>query len=193
MKLERAEGSLLKRSGTVQVKEVQLEVPDSRSGKQKILDLVTEVACLRPGCLPILGFDWITRHCDKLRVTSPYGLELKCALEIEEVTDFSHFDEIQEHVKCVSLIHTGEMESPRVPTGQVFDVMQITVTENLRELAETLSTQYKDFVRIFGIEAHDILPTHGEQDMTITLELGKETLLGKLYPLSLDELELLKK
>jgi len=76
MRLESADGSLLKRSGTVQVKQVQLEVPDARSGKQKIFYLVTEVPCLEPGCPLILGFDWITAHCDKLRVTSPYSLEL---------------------------------------------------------------------------------------------------------------------
>jgi len=126
LRLESANGSLLKMSGTVQVKQVQLKVPDARSGKQKILDLVTEVACLEPGCPLILGFDWITAHCDKLRVTSPYGLELRRALEIEEVTDFSEFDEILEHAKYVGLIHVGETDSPRVPTGQAFDVMQIT-------------------------------------------------------------------
>jgi len=69
LRLESADGSLLKRSGTVQVKQVQLEVPDARSGKQKIIDLVTEFACLEPGCPLLLGFDWITAHCDKLTVT----------------------------------------------------------------------------------------------------------------------------
>jgi len=192
LRLENADGSLLNRSGTVQVKQVQLEVPDARSGKQKILDLVTEVACLEPGCPLILGFDWITAHCDKLRITSPYGLELKHALEIEEVTDFSEFDEILEHAKYVGLIHVGEMESPRVPTGQAFDVMQITAAENLQALAERLPTQYRDFVRIFGKEARAALPAHGEQDMTIDLEPGKQPPSGKLYPLFPDELELLK-
>jgi len=109
-------------------------------GKQKILDLVTEVVCLEPGCLLILGFDWITAHCDKHRVTSPYGLELKRALEIEELTDFSEFDEILEHPKYVALIHVGEMESPRVPTGQALDVKQITAAENLLGLVERLPT-----------------------------------------------------
>jgi len=192
LRLGSAYGSLLKRSGTVQVKQVQLEVPDARLGKQKILDLVTEVACLEPGCPLILGCDWITAHCDKLRVTSPYGLELKGALEIKEVTDFSEFDEILEHAKYVGLIHEGEMESPRVPTGQAFDVMQITAAENLQGLAERLQTQYRDFVRIFGKEAQAALPAHGEDDMTIDLEPGKQPPSGKLYPLSPDELELLK-
>jgi len=67
-------------------------------------------------------------------------------LEIEEVSDFSEFDEILEYGKYVGLIHVGEMQSPRVPTGQAFDVMQITAAENLQGLAERLPTQYRDFV-----------------------------------------------
>jgi len=43
LRLESSDGSLLKRSRTVQVKQVQLEVPDTRSGKQKILNLVSEI------------------------------------------------------------------------------------------------------------------------------------------------------
>jgi len=138
-----------------------LEVPDARWWKQKILYLVTEVACLEPGCPLILGFDWNTAHCDKLRVTSPCSLELKPALEIEEVMDFSEFDEILEHAKYVGLIHVGEMESPQVPTGRVFDVMQITATENLQGLAERLPTQYRDFVRFFEKEVQATLPANG--------------------------------
>jgi len=192
LRLESADGSLLKRSETVQVKQVQLEVPDARSGKQKILDLVTKVVCLELGCALILGFDWITAHYDKLRVTSLYGLELKRALDIEEVMDFSEFDEILEHVKLVGLIQVGEMGSPRVPTGQAFDVTQITAVENLQGLAGRLPTQYRDFVRIFGKEAQAALPAHGEQDMTMDLEPGKQPPSGKLYHLSPDELDLLK-
>jgi len=84
------------------------------------------------------------------------------------------------------------MESHCVPTCQAFDVMQITVAETLQRLVERLPTQYRDFVRIFGKEAQAALPAHGEQDMTINLEPGKQPPSGKLYPLSPDELELLK-
>jgi len=110
--LQSADSPLLKRSRTVQVKQVQLEVPDARSGKQKIFDMVTEVANLEPGCPLILGFDCITLYCNKLRVTSAYGLEPKHTLKIEEVTDFSEFDEILEYAKYFCLIHVGEKESP---------------------------------------------------------------------------------
>jgi len=80
------------------------------------------------------------------------------------------------------------MESPWVPTGQAFDVMQITAAENLKGLVERLTTQYRDYVWIFGKVAPAALPVHGEQDITIDLELGKQAPLEKLYPLSPDEL-----
>jgi len=67
-------------------------------------------------------------------------------LEIEEEMDFSEFDGILEHANYVSLIHVGEMESHRAPTGQALNVIQITAAENLQGLAERLPTQYKDFV-----------------------------------------------
>jgi len=57
LRLESTDGSIRKRSGTVQVKNVEICVPDAGSGKNITLDVVTEVACLEPGCLLILGFD----------------------------------------------------------------------------------------------------------------------------------------
>jgi hypothetical protein len=167
-------------------------VPDARSGKDKTLDLVTEVACLEPGCPLILGFDWITAQCDKLRVTTPYGLELKRALEIEEVTDFSEFGEILEQSSYVGLIHVGEWESRRLSTGKARRIMKIIASEDLKTLAERLPVQYRDFIEIFGKAAQASLPAHGPQDMVIDLEPGKQPPSGKLYPLSPDELELLK-
>jgi len=84
------------------------------------------------------------------------------------------------------------MVSPRIPTGQAFDMMQIIGAENLQGLAERLPTQYRDFVRMFGKEAQAARPAHGEPDMTIDLEPGMQPPSGKFYPLSPDELELLK-
>jgi len=45
----------------------------------------------------------MTAHWDNLRVTSPHGIEIKGKLAIEEVTDFSEFEEILEHAKYVEL------------------------------------------------------------------------------------------
>jgi len=165
---------------------------DPRSGKNKTLNLVTKVACLEPGCLLILGFDWITPQYDKLRVSTPYSLELKRALEIQEVTDFSEFVEILEQSSYVSLMHVGKWESRRLSTGKVHRIIQISMDEDLRTLVERLPVQYRDFVEMFGKAVQASLPAHGPQDMVIDLEPGKQPPSGKLYPLSPNELELLK-
>ena len=72
-------------------------------------------------------------------------------------------------------------------------MMKITVAEYLDALASRLPAQYRAFVGIFVKAAQASLPTHRPQDMLIDLELGKQPPSGKLYPLSPDELELLKK
>ena len=74
--------------------------------------MVTEVVCLEPTCELILGINRIRAHSDKLRVRYLYDLDLKGALEIEEVTDPSEFDKILEHIKYVGLIYVPQMESP---------------------------------------------------------------------------------
>ena len=64
--------------------------------------------------------------------------------------------------------------------------------EDLKTLAERLLVQYRHFVEIFGKAMQAFLPAHERQDMVIDLEVGKQPPSGKLYPLSLDELELLQ-
>ena len=115
-----------------------MEVLDARSGDDETLDLVAEVACLDPDCPLILGFHWITAHCEKVRVTELYGLELKRAFVIEEVTDFSEFGEILEQSQYVGLMHLAEWETCRRADGTVRRVMTITPAEDLDALASCL-------------------------------------------------------
>jgi len=70
--------------------------------------------------------------------------------------------------------------------------MQIIRGKDLKTLAERLPVQYRDFVKILGKATQASLPAHGPQDIVIDLERGKQPPPGKLYPLSPDELELLK-
>jgi len=135
-------------------------MPDPRSGKNKTCNLVTEVVCLEPGCPLILGFHWITAQYDNLTVPTPYGLELKRALEIEEVTDFSEFGAILEQSSYVGLIHMGKWESRRLSMGKVRRIMQIIVGEDLKTLAERLPLQYRDFMEIFGKAVQASLLAH---------------------------------
>jgi len=150
LRFESANASILKRSGTVQVKNVEMCVPDARSEKTKALNLVTKVVCLKLGCPLILGFDWITAQCNKLSVTTSYGLELKRALEIEEVTHVFEFGEILEWSSYVGLIHVCKWESRRLSTSKVHRIMQIIMSDDLKALAERLPAQYRDFVEIFA-------------------------------------------
>jgi len=106
-------------------------MPDARSGKNQTLNLVTEVACLEPGCPLILGFDWIMAQCDKLRVTTPYCLELKRPVQIEEMMDFSEFAEILELSSDVGLIYVGKGESRYLSTSKVHRIMEISMGEDL--------------------------------------------------------------
>jgi len=108
------------------------------------------------------------------------------------VTDFSEFGKILEESSYVGLIHVGKWESRHLSTGKVCRIMQIIVGEDLKTWAERLPVQYRDFVEIFGKAIQASLPAHGPQDIVIDLEPGKQPLSGKLYPLSPDELELLK-
>jgi len=78
-------------------------------------------------------FTWITAYCNKLTFISPYSLELKRALEIEEEMHISKFN-----------------------------IMQITAAENLQGLGERLPSQYRCFVYIFRKVAQAALPAHGE-------------------------------
>ena len=55
-----------------------------------------------------------------------------------------------------------------------------------------LPPEYQNFAEVFGQEAQSALPEHGDHDMRIELEPGKILPSGRLYPLSRDELELLK-
>jgi len=86
----------------------------------------------------------------------------------------------------------GKWESRHLSTGKVRRVIQIILDKDLKTLAETLPVQYRHFVEIFGKAMQDSLPAHGPQDMVVDLEPGKQPLSEILYPLSPDELELLK-
>ena len=59
-------------------------------------------------------------------------------------------------------------------------------------MALRLPIQYKPYAEVFSREAQHSLLENGPHDMEINLELGKEAPEGSLYPLSKDELDLLK-
>ena len=70
--------------------------------------------------------------------------------------------------------------------------MKITAAEDLYALASSLIAQYRHFVGIFCKAAQVSLPTHVLQNMPIDLKIRKQPPSRKLYPLSPNELKLLK-
>jgi len=89
-------------------------------------------------------------------------------------------------------MHVGDWETHCRANGTLCRVMKITAAEDLDALASSLPAQYRDFVGIFGEAAQASLPTYGPQYMIVDLEAGKQPPSRKPYPLSPDELELLK-
>jgi len=86
----------------------------------------------------------------------------------------------------------GKWESRCLSTCKARRIIQIIMGEDLKTLAERLPVQYRDFIEIFGKAMQASLPAHGPQDIVIDLEPRKQPPSGELYPLSPDELELLK-
>ena len=60
-------------------------------------------------------------------------------------------------------------------------------------MALQLPIQYKPYAKVFSREVQHSLPEYSPNDIEINLKLGKEASMGSLYPLSKDELNLLKK
>ena len=60
------------------------------------------------------------------------------------------------------------------------------------EVLDLLPSEYHDFAKVFSKEAQEALPEHGPHDMHLELQPGKTPPSSRLYPLSRDELELLR-
>ena len=85
----------------------------------------------------------------------------------------------------IEVVEWDRLETLRVAHIQFTDAAGNSV-------ADRLPPQYRQFAQLFSREAQQQLPEHGPQDMTIDLEPGKVPPAGHLYPLSKDELDLLK-
>ena len=71
-------------------------------------------------------------------------------------------------------------------------LMSISVADADKILLENIPIYYPEFAKVFGTAMQAALPEHGPQDISIDLMPNTETPSGKLYPMSQDELELLR-
>ena len=70
--------------------------------------------------------------------------------------------------------------------------MSLSVAEEDKLVMENVPSHYGDFKEVFGKDMQSELPEHGPQDIAINLLPDTELPSAKLYPMSQDELQLLK-
>src|SRR4029077_6705717 len=68
----------------------------------------------------------------------------------------------------------------------------ITISAEDQLLLENVPVYYHEFHKVFGKEMQSVLPEHGPQDIAINLKPDATLPSAKLYPMSQDELQLLR-
>ena len=198
-----ADGRRLDKSGIAQVTGLTMKVYDSKGKSLRETDLTTEIMELNDaahGCPLILGWDWLQKNVEKIAIDRP-ALEFYQPVEIQEVHDHSEWEEALEDSAWIGIVKVNSMgksfwadievvEWDRLETLRVAHIQFTDAAGN--SVADRLPPQYRQFAQLFSREAQQQLSEHGSEDMTIDLEPGKVPPAGHLYPLSKDELDLLK-
>ena len=70
--------------------------------------------------------------------------------------------------------------------------MSISVSDENKLLMENVPLHYQKFEKVFGKEMLSESPEHGPQDIAINLLPDAQLPAAKLYPMSQDELQLLR-
>jgi hypothetical protein len=205
-----ASDNRLPKSGKVIVKSVDLKVQDALTGKQRTFRPNFEVADLGPEEIMILGYDWIQDTTEKIVVGPPSGLEFKSVIteihsNTEEFTDVVReaayvgvINVFAEYLRSIGWrnIEKCNLHCPKDcdnPTAHRDPkIMSLSVIEEDKLIMENVPSYYGDFKEVFGKDMQSELPAHGPQDIAINLLPDTELPSAKLYPMSQDELQLLK-
>jgi hypothetical protein len=202
--IQAVDGSVCPGSGWVQVTQLKIKVPDGTTGRFETRDLETEVMKFGLGQRKeydlILGMDWFKPNGISLD-TGNCCLRFPPKVELVEIHDHDDWELALTGAVTIGMIRyvdDGHATIGNNRLGENQGDLQMTDAEPLwrdtmgRDVAERLPVQYRDFAELFSREAQDVLPEHGPHDMHIELEPGKEPPVGKLYPMSKDELDILK-
>ena len=109
--------------------------------------------------------------------------EEKFDIDIRIVSSLSEWDDVVTDSFAVGCIwYAGEDQS----------VATLWTDDQGIPVEGRLPPQYRKFAELFSQEGQKRLPKHGPCDMTIDIEPGMQPPSGHLYPLSHDELELLR-
>ena len=180
-----ASGNRLKKSGKIVVTSVDLKVQDASTKRNRTFKPTFEVADLGESEDMIIGHDWIQQTTEKIVMGPPVGLEFKSEIsEIESNTE--EFSNIINEAAYVGIITISSVNEHGIR------IMTISIEEENKILMENVPIFYTEFHKVFGKEMQTELPEHGPQDIAINLLPNSELPAAKLYPMSQDELQVLK-
>ena len=182
-----ANGQRLTQSGKVVVKSVDLRIRDASNGKERTFKPTYEVADLGPEEDLIIGMDWMNTVVDSIKI-NPYGLVFKCPIYIVN-TDEEDLIELVQQAAYVSVITVPNQWS--LHGKRVFSI-SVSADDKNTLLEAGVHVFYHEFKKVFGKEMQSVLPEHGPQDCAIELLPNTQPPSGKLYPISQDELQLLR-
>ena len=182
-----ANGRRLAKSGKVVVKSVDLRIRDASNGKERTFKPTYVVADFGPEEDLIIGMDWMNTVVDSIKINT-YGLVFEPLIDIVN-TDEEDLTELVQQAAYVGVITVPNQWS--LDGKRVFSISISTDNKNTL-LEASVPAFYHEFEKVFGKEMQSALPEHGPQDCAIDLLPNTEPPSGKLYPISQDELQLLR-
>ena len=180
-----ASGNRLPKSGKLIVTSVDLKVQDAKTKRFHTFRPTFEVAYLRIDEMLILGYDWFSETTEHIVVGPPNGLEFKSPIQ-EIVSKTEEFNNVIREAAFVGVIRINQ----QLVEGQ--RLMSISVSNGNKLLMENVPLHNKRFEKVFGKEMQSELPKYNPQDIAINLLLDAKLPAAKLYPMSQDELQLLR-
>ena len=177
----------LANSPKVLVKSVDLRIRDTSNGKERTFQPTYEVEDLGPEEDLIIRMDWMNTVVDSIKI-NPYGLVFKRPIDIGN-TDEEDLTELVQQAAYVGVITIPNQWS--LEEKRVFSILASANDKNTL-LEAGVPAFYHEFEKPFGKEMQSALPEHGPQDCAIELLPDTEPPSGKLYPMSQDQLKLLR-
>ena len=194
------DNSVARRGGRCRVREITLHAKDCRAGEIRLMSIVTETMDFKEKYSLVLGMDWMRQHVEKINILH-LGIEFASKVDLFECMKEEEWDEVTKKNMWIGSISITQNKG--ITRAKLLDMVSgDSDTVRIRAITWTdkeggdvqyrLPPQYRQFAEVFSQERQQALPEHGPHDMTITLQDGKEPPAGHLYPLSKDELDLLK-
>ena len=180
-----ASGNRLPKSGKIIVTSVDLKVQDAKTKRFRTFRPTFEVADLGIDEMVILGHDWFSETTERIVVGPPGGLEFKSPIQ-EIIRETEEFTNVIREVAFVGVIRINQesVEGRRL--------MSISVSDENKIVMENVTLHYQKCEKVFGKEMQSESPEHGPQDIAINLLPDAQLPAAKLYPMSQDELQLLR-